>query len=180
MYQVSSDIVKRVTAYTHEQAAYNLTDYMEEMYLYDISDKLAFNLYRHSYIQTLLDIVDGTDENWAVSCKGPAIPLAGLLSGLKRRGYRHDILSHRPFELMIRVQSGIMIATALGIIKKRLAGIEYQIADSYVIDDDICIWLNMGPATINVSGALEDFAKQLEESISVIGFMATHDFEGND
>lgn len=79
-----------------------------------------------------------------------------------------------------RVQSRIMIAIALGIIKKRLAGIEYQIADSYVIDDDICIRLNMGPATINVSGALEDFAKQLEESISVIGFMATHDFEGND
>lgn len=104
MYQVSSDIVKRVTAYAHEQAAYNLTDYMEEMYLYDISDELAFNLYRHGYIQTLLEIVDGTDENWAVSCKGPAIPLAGLLSGLKRRGYRHDILSYSPFGLRIRVQ----------------------------------------------------------------------------
>lgn len=103
MHSVPSHIVQKVADYAHRKAANSLKDYLEELMLYDISEEDAFRYYRLDFFDAIINVLDGNDQKWELSCLAPSLPLAGLAVGLKRRGYADEILSLSPLLLRVNI-----------------------------------------------------------------------------
>lgn len=98
-----TDIVDRVTKYAHIKAGDFFTDYLENRFETEISDDEAFDFYRRSFFNAVLDVIDGNDDHLHVSWKEGNQPLAGLEAALQRKGYTKEMHSLCPLRLQIQV-----------------------------------------------------------------------------
>ena len=103
MHKVPSHIVEKVTDYAHRKAEFYFKDYIEEFRMDTITENEAFRFYRNEFYEAILNVLDGNDKNWEISCLAPSLPLAGLAVGLKRRGHADNSVSLAPLHLKVTV-----------------------------------------------------------------------------
>jgi hypothetical protein len=78
-----------------------------------------------------------------------------------------------------KIQDEILISTALGIIKARLSDMDYEIKDTEVKDDEVTVEIKTKTGIFYVSGSLESFAEELEDTISDMNTIDNYDFDSN-
>jgi hypothetical protein len=78
-----------------------------------------------------------------------------------------------------KIQDEILISTALGIIKARLSDMDYEIKDTEVKDDEVIVEIKTKTGIFYVSGSLESFAEELEDTISDMNTIDNYDFDSN-
>lgn len=78
-----------------------------------------------------------------------------------------------------KIHNDILTSTALGIIKARLSDMDYEIKDCEVYDDEVIVEIKTETGIFYVSGSLETFADELEDTISDMDAIDNYDFDSN-
>ena len=95
--------VDAVVDYAHRKAAYFFYDDLEELLQFNITEKVAHNIYSDYFISAIIDVIKGIDDKCKTHCHSRNIPLVALASGIKQRALRSEVVSQSLMRLCIKI-----------------------------------------------------------------------------